>query len=171
MKSYASYKQPDMNEVTEEFDGIKRDYRLIINPQWVLFLHAECASTYGTAARHAAILQNTESPTVLFPVAMVSKKKDRDKKSVVTTIAKEQLEPTTDVLPIFDMLNLQEKSKVSQRNTRMPQLRDQTELDGVVTCQYGRKNDTPRKVTLYARTPCRRVMKYQISQLCQIWIV
>jgi hypothetical protein len=33
MKSYASYKQPDMNEVTEEFDGIKRDYRLIINPQ------------------------------------------------------------------------------------------------------------------------------------------
>ena len=105
---------------------------------------------------------------MLFPVAMVSKKKDRDKKSVVTTIAKEQLEPTTDVLPIFDMLNLQEKSKASQRNTRMPQLRDQTELDGVVTCHDGRKKDTPRKVTLYARTPCYRVMEYQISQLCQI---
>jgi hypothetical protein len=32
-KFHANYKQPDMNAVTEEFDAIKRDYRLIIKPQ------------------------------------------------------------------------------------------------------------------------------------------
>jgi hypothetical protein len=53
-KFHASYKQPDMNDVTEEFDAIKRDYRLIIKPQ-----------EFHSCMHNAHVLMEQQQHTVL----------------------------------------------------------------------------------------------------------